>query len=371
MNTTLKDMMASRADAAPEPHIDIEAVVRSGQRRVRRHRALGGVAAGAAVVVAAVVASALHLNSDEPRFAGSGGFEVREVTYAENSTIHYGEQAIDVPHEVRSFTQTEDGFVSVDADDTIYFTDGHDTEAIGHAGAYTLLRTDDSGSYVAWVEIDDGELPEVVVYDTSIGAEILRTSDGNGDGPGYLSDYDEPSIDAIDGDTVYVRNAEGVVAIDITSHESSVLIEPDDDALLGDVANGSVALSLSLSGGGITVSPAADGANIRFPKLDGGELSPDGTVLAAYAGDGRLRMVNVATKSDVTPELGDYERVSVVQWIDDSTLTAYATPGRDGPADLLRCSLSSGTCIVAVPSVPDLWGVGDFRIPAGGDPEGS
>ena len=150
-----------------------------------------------------------------------------------------------------------------------------------------------------------------------------------------------------------------------------MLIEPDDDALLGDVADGSVALSLSLSGGRITVSPATDRVDIRFPNLEGGELSPDGTVLAAYAGDGRLRMVDVATKSDVTPDLGDYESVGVAQWIDDSTIVAYATPGQDGPADLLRCSLASGTCVVAVPSVPDLWGAGDFRIPSAGDPEGS
>jgi hypothetical protein len=375
MTKTLKDMMEARAGAAPGPQLDIDAMVRAGRRRVWRHRALGGAATGAVLAAALLVASSLHLVSDEPGISGSGAFGVRKaVTYTEDSTVHYGDQEITVPHEIRSFVQTDDGFVFTDGDATIYFTNGHETAAIGHGGGYTTLHVDDSGSYVAWIEFDEGELPELVVYDTSRGAEILRTSDGNGDGPGYLSDYDMPSVGPIDGDTLYSRNAKGVVAIDIASGESTVVIGPDEDAFLEDATGGWIAHTRN---GDLTVSPTSGGTEIRLPNLEYGDLSPSGTAVSAYTDsrrpgrDDHLRVFDVATTTDVTPDWGDdYEYVGMVSWIDDATLVVYGAPG-NRPVDLLRCSIRSGDCVVAVPSAGYYRGPGDFRLPSGGDPEGS
>jgi hypothetical protein len=378
MTETLRDMMCERADRAPALRIDIDDVIRTGRNRVWRRRAVGGLAAGAALVAAVLVAPSLHLTFDDPGVAGNGAFEVRKVTYAEGSTIHYGDEAIDVPYEVRSFVQTDDGFVFADADDTIYFTNGDDTEAIGHGGGFTYLHADDSGSYVAWVEVDDGELPEIVVYDTSVDAEVFRSSDGNGEGPGYLSDYSKASVDALDGNTVYARNADGIVAIDIASETATTIIKPgtdsflEDHTFLEDVADGWFARS---NGNGVLVSFGSDGAVQRFPDDVGGDLSPNGRLLAAYSdrqatGQGlRLDVLDVASGSDVSPAFGSYNTVGLAQWIDNETVVVYRSPGGvDVDGDLLRCSISSGDCTMAARSVGSF---NDIRLPWGYDTEGS
>jgi hypothetical protein len=377
MTETLRDMMTERADLAPEPRIDIGDVVRTGRRRVWRHRAVASTAACAVLTATALVAPSLPFGAEETGVTGSGAFEVRKVTYAVGSTIHYGDQAIDVPHEVRSFVQTDDGFVFADADDTIYFTNGDDTEAIGHAGAFTYLQADDNGSYVAWVEVDEGELPEVVVYDTGAGAEVFRSSDGNGEAPGYLSDYNKASVDALDGDMVYVRNADGIVAVDVASGTVSSVIKPgpdtflEDAAFLEDVADGWLARS---HGNGVLVSFGPDGDMRRFPDDVGGDLSPSGRLLAAYSGpptsqDLRLHVLDVASGTDVSPAWGDYDTVAIAQWIDDDTVVVYGSPGGESvTGDLLRCSISSGDCTTAARSVGSFR---DIRLPWGFDTEGS
>jgi hypothetical protein len=351
MTETLRDMMTERVERAPEPRIDIDQVVRSGRHRVWRHRALGGAAACAVIAAAVLVAPALHQTSDDPGISGTGAFEVRKVTYAQGSTIHYGDRTISVPHEVRSFVQTDDGFVFAGADDTIYFTNGDDTEAIGHAGAFTRLAADDSGSYVAWVEIDKGETPETVVYDTGTGAEVLRTSEGNGPGRGYYSDYDEPSTDALDGETVYVHNAEGFVTVDIPTGRTSVLFSPDDPRTLDDAAGGMIGLVDPR--GTLAVRSGADGADQTFPGYAYAQLSPSGTrAFTSRVSDDKRAILDLPSGDDVTPTWGDYRYVFLSQWIDDDTLVAYGPKGR-GLDDVLRCSIASGNCVVAVPSVRD------------------
>lgn len=367
MTETLKDMMAVRADASPGPDIDIQAVMRDGQRRMWRRRAVGGTTVCAAVAAVALVAPAVMSGSgDGTGIAGSGGFETRKVTYAAGSTIHYGNQEIEVPHEVRSFVQTDDGFVFADADDTVYFTNGQDTEAIGHAGVFTQLFSDDSGSYVAWVEIDDGERPETVVYDTRAGAEVLRTDEGNGPGPGYLQDYDTPRIEGLDAETVYVRNSDGVVAIELSTGGASIVIPPESDDMLSDVAKRQLARSDPAFGTVVNIDPDANAP--RFPDLTYGDLSPSAVhMVAGSTKTGRLRVVEVDSGRDVTPTLPSGDWTSMPFWVDDDSFIAYSGKlGRDGVVRSTTCSIASDSC-----SKPTR--VADSRIlfPIGYDPYGS
>jgi hypothetical protein len=375
MTEKLRDVLQEEAGAARVPPTDLGPVVAAGTRAVRRRRLAGSgaVAAGVAlsVMLAPTVVDSVVERDDEPGIAGSGGFEARKVTYAQGSTIHYGDETIGVPHEVRSFVQTDDGFVFADEGDTVYFTNGHDTEAIGHAGAFTHLAADDSGSYVAWVEIDDGELPETVAYDTSTGTEVLRTSEGNGPGPGYYSDYHKPAIDAVDGETVYVHNAEGAVAVDISTAESTVIV-PRRVGLL-DVAGGRISRDSDF-GLGVVVSAESGGEERRFPGYEDADLSPSGTrvvtseVQPTQPDELPTRVFDTTTGKDLSPAWGNYEWVWTSQWIDDDTFAAYGSSGRHRAADLLRCSISRGECTVAMASVGSIT---DIRLPWGYDTEGS
>jgi hypothetical protein len=355
MTDTLRDMMAARADAAPGPQIDVDGVIRVGRRRVWRNRAAGGTAACAALVAVALVVPTLSFGGDdEPGIAGSGGFEARKVTYAQGSTIHYGDAMIDVPTDVRTFVQTDDGFVFTDAHDRVYFTNGDETTEIGHAGGPVWagdLRADHSGSYVAWVEIDDGERPETIVYDTSAGREVLRTDEGNGPGPGYYGNDDKPLVLALDGELLFVQDSKGQVAIDIPTGRSTTLFGPKDDRYFIDAANGRIALSDV--DGVLAIRTGIDGEEQRFPRYQAAQLSPSGTRVwtsRASSDIGYVEILDVSSRTLATLARGDDVFVNLSQWVDDDTVVVHRY-GVRGPIDLLRCSVSSGDCEVAVASL--------------------
>ena len=59
MGDLLRDMMNERADTHATPELDLDAIIRAGDRRVWRRRAIMGVGAAAAVVTLAITAPAV------------------------------------------------------------------------------------------------------------------------------------------------------------------------------------------------------------------------------------------------------------------------------------------------------------------------
>ncbi|MEJ7691118.1 MAG: hypothetical protein WKF76_12185 [Nocardioidaceae bacterium] len=122
MSGLLKDVMNKRAEAAERPHLDLDAIVATGEKRIRRHRVAAAVATTAAVATIAVAAATV-VDTDQ-RSTPDGiqpatspaKFEQRTTTYSAGSVIHHGDQQIDVaPHSITSFVQTDDGFVFTDS----------------------------------------------------------------------------------------------------------------------------------------------------------------------------------------------------------------------------------------------------------------
>ncbi|MBA2559773.1 MAG: hypothetical protein H0V07_07770, partial [Propionibacteriales bacterium] len=133
MSGPLKDLLAERARAAEPPRLDVGAVIESGNARLRRRRiALGTGTAGAvlAVMWAGSLVSTSETESDPGRLQpAAAAFADRQVTYALGSTIHYGDQRMDVaPYEVSTFVQTDSGFVFTDKAGEVVVTDGEATD---------------------------------------------------------------------------------------------------------------------------------------------------------------------------------------------------------------------------------------------------
>ncbi len=357
MSELLKDVMNDRAAAAGGPHLDLDAIVSNGNKRIRRNRVVVGVVSTAAVI-AAVFAVPAVVDRDsvgqrnlQPATPGPT-FATRTTSWAVDTTIYYGDDAIDVsPHTVTSLVQTDYGFVFTSSKGDhqgVYWTNAVDTKRIGETNqvAGTMLAADDSGPYVEWVDTDALPLPEFVVFDTSTGKEVARTSQGNKAPADQADEFDLPVVHAIDGGIAYWHSSAGTVAYDLRSGTQQVVMPHTSPAYLFDVASGLFghASSDDLAS---AVTTTMDG---RKPVIQGASpvLSPDGTYVAT-TWQQTLRISEVATQRDVTPAASGYQTVLLTQWIDDTTYAAIATTGDNiyrGPVDSLVCSIADDRCLV-------------------------
>ena len=364
MSELLKDTMNERASGATTPHIDIDSIIATGDRRVRRNRAVGVGAAAAAVVAAAVfVPAMINGLGDGPRnqAAAGVGFEQRSLTWATGSAIHYGDDTLEVGRPVKTFVQTDDGFTYVSGTE-VYFADGTSNQLIGATDQPygIVLAAGDSGSYVAWL---DTAADAFTVYDTGE-REVVASE------PTAVSSDEEfgiPTVNAVDGTTAYWFSDGESIAYDIESGEATVLADGVTNGWLIDVANGQVATQAEPESGN-QIAIGADPANpsALVPGNSHITLSVDATYAATDPNDSE-QVFRVSDGADVTPATPGYGFIAVVQWIDDDRYTALGLSEGDPegqPFDLLTCSVSGGTCEVAV---EDAATVAEIAFPVGAD----
>ena len=191
MTETLRELFREHADAVEIPRTGVADIIARGESTLRRRR-LGGVAAAAAAV--AVLAgvglfSAENSTRSEPANPPAPGPSgARPLTYAEGSTVHYGDESVDVAGAVMELDVTDDGVAVLTEDGTIWFTDGTGVDEIGTTRAMSddeiwtevastqWVVSGNQGSRLAWFEYPDEEAPpHVVVYDSSVGEVVART----------------------------------------------------------------------------------------------------------------------------------------------------------------------------------------------------
>jgi hypothetical protein len=372
MTTDLREIMRERVQQTQPARIDIDAAVRVGDRR-RRTRSLVGAGAAAAVIATALLGVPL-IGEDSPRgITPAGAFAHREASYAVGSSIHYGEQVLDVsPHIPHAYVQTDDGFVFTDADGVVRLAGESGVEEIGNGvagGEY--LRADDTGSQVAWID-SDGPTPELVVYDTAAAREVVRTSDGFRAGMGTWRDDGNPAyVFAVDDGSVYVRDVEGLARIDIATGARTLLADGVSGFDVADVASGLIAHQplgkRDPDGHTRTDDPP-------MTMLLGSDYSPDGTPIPQDSNDlspgaryvvtdynDSEQIFEVASGTEVTPQVPAYPFIAVSAWSGDGTAFVIGLD-REERADLLDCTITSGTCTVVA---EDIGAVGAFQLPIG------
>lgn len=366
MTGLLKDTMRERADAQTPPPIDVDLLVRAGDRRIRRSRVTTGLAAAGVagtLAVGALLGPQLVDGSTTGDRGGvvaeqgreaAGPFAERRPTYAVDATIHYGDTTIDVGETVGSFVQTDDGFVYATDDGRIHLADGESTAEIGRTSPDGLyLKADDTGSLVAWMEFTKGLSPELVVFDTAKREEVARTDEGTGPAMQAFRDTDAAYVYAVDDGTVYWRNADGVMALDVARKTSELLLDGAGAFDISDVANGHFAhVSRQVDGEDTPIRVSTDLAHPSRPLPSGweGYLSPGARYISTDQAD-ELAVFDVATREDVTPDTLGYEFVAAYAWLDDSTVTLIgirSLGGGEQPIDILDCDVPQGHCEVAV-----------------------
>lgn len=355
MTRLLHDTMTERAERLERPRMNLDVVMASGERR-RKRRAAGGTAGvAAACAVLAIGAVAVTGDADDaqaPGYAGAAGFEERKATYATGSTIHYGDDAIDVSRTIHSFVQTDDGFVVSDPEGTVYLADGSSVSEIGSDAVNRgTLKADDSGSYVAWTE-RSGKRSEFVTYDTETKADVARAPVHGGAGASEVL--------AVDADGTYVADARGLVRVDLVTGRAEVLRSDFGDTEVREVADGLILRDLNRGhspgpgvplGSVLSRDPYADRPRtVASPR----DLSPMATYVATDYRDSE-RIVDTGSNELIPLETeSSHEFQSVSQWVDDDTVMVMTLDGLDGDLTmaLSRCELPSGTCEQAVDDLP-------------------
>ena len=150
LRTTLHD----HAEDLGPLGLDLDAIVREGDRRTRRRRlSLVGGTATAAVVALAVAVVTTGAEHPHPSPAQVTDVGADAFTYAVGSVVHIGASQVDVGHQVGSLVQTTSGVVFADDQRHVYDVDGDVTRPIGQVtGTDSALTVDDAGTTVAWVD---------------------------------------------------------------------------------------------------------------------------------------------------------------------------------------------------------------------------
>lgn len=369
MTGLLKESLREQADAQTTPHFDAEAVMRAGDRRVRRSRlATGLAAAGVAGVLAAggLAVPSLLDGTSEGQVAGTGQeaagpFADNRLTFAVGDVVHWGTESFSVGHTVSSYVRTDHGIVLTTAEDgdttapgVVWLYDGSTARRIGHAD-HGELRADDTGSLVAWTD-STMDTPMYVVYDTATDSEgRLRTTAPDGEGPQVL---------ALDDGWTYIRTADGIArwggedgTVEPVWKAPAVTDRADKPARVIDIvdaAAGQLAFVEDHEGGTtMRVGERLDDTARAMPTGWHGVLSPDGRYLGVEEGD-ELAVYDTATAEDVSPDLSGYPFKVVYGWVDDDTAMAFALHSLEGPAmtaDFLTCEIPAGSCEVVVADV--------------------
>lgn len=379
MTELLRDVLHEHADTTPAPHVDLDGIIGEGERRVRRRRMTGGLAAASAVALVAGSGLAVQGMVGTPGPAPTGTpstFGERQVSWATGDVIHWGTETFAVGRRIASYVQTDDGFVYTTPTRDVWFHDGIASHRIGRAGA-GRLRTDDTGSLVAWVGADRAGSTEYVVYDTALGREVARVGD-DAAGPAVEETDLAAEVFAVDDGSVYWRvDGDRIVRYHVSSGEAVVVHEqqppadPSDKGPsvyeLADVAAGLLAYLVdSTRGVQAKVAGTIDLDEPTVARASNVLLSPDGRYLAAEEDD-NIRLYDVATREDVTPDLAHYPYAVAYGWVDEDTAMAFGIPALSGPGydvDLLSCVIPSGTCeVVGETSVTD--DENRFVIPTG------
>lgn len=382
MTDLLTRSLREHADQAPATGVDLDAILTAGDRRVRRSRAVAGLAAaGVAGVLATGVAVVPGLFPDAPpegaAASGPAQFTERRTGYATGSVIHWGADTFDVGARVASYVQTDDGFVFTRGNGDVLLFDGTGSTRLGRSLS-GHLRADDTGSAVAWVSATGTSGPEYVVYDTGSRRELARV-DAAPAGPGA----EDPVVQvlAVDDGAAYWRQADTLVRYDLAEGTETVLARyrpPSDPAgkadgglpMVVDVAGGRIAYRTDgAQGSSMHVGTGLGDGGTAMPSGWSGRLSPAGTYLAVEEDD-EAAVYDTATGAEAALPMDGYAFWSGYGWESDGTVMVLGIEDlsrRTLTVDLLRCAVPDGAC-ATVGSLEVDPGAGDSLVLPVGDP---
>jgi hypothetical protein len=362
------DLLRRLGDQVTPPPFD---ALRDTARR-RDRRTVVTAVVGSGLVVAAVATTTVLAGQDSrttPQPIEPSAPTTRPLTWAEGSTLHYGNRVIEAEGEVVELDVTDDGVGFRTDDGRIWFAGGSGVEQVGALGetgpgygddAWPLLTqpswmlSANEGSRLVWFEFPAPGEPEVVVYDTADGREVARDPvtlrPGHTALPALVSEryvywFRDPDPGEMPEDTARVR-------YDPTTGEQAPVTPRD---VYEDLNGDASVRSLRTNGdGGLCGGPCpdladTDGMNQQMGMdLKKGVAGVDGI---APVGAGDMVTEDVNGRPFRFDDLPGYPTQGntvawLVQWLDDRTVVVL-NPRRDR-TDLIECHLDTHACELAV-----------------------
>lgn len=400
MTHLLKDTLVERADATEPSTLDLNTIMTTGDRRIRRRRAVGALGAGA--IAAVVVASGLVVLNETTDRSGTADpagqtaqpFAERRATYAVRDQLHYGQEVFSIGNGelFNDYVQTDAGFVYVtmphgdggldgkpaaDGSDSnrgyVTLLDRTGSHRIGGRQSRADLVADDHGSLAGWLEPtpdDPRKTGIIVIYDVAARRALLRFRTWE-PVPGVAGSPKVGWLLAIDEGMAYFNADKGVFRVDLKTKQGKLLSWPADPGVLREVravSNGKF-LYETLDAKGknlrVTVGPTldpADGHTLQLtvlPTTQGvtGAFSPDADHLVITRpdpanGETTIQLFATDTGHEIPLLARGYQRQRFGQWLDNETFTTAGI--RDNHrTDLLRCSTRTRRCDLLTPGVAE------------------
>jgi hypothetical protein len=303
-----------------------------------------------------------------------------DLAYAVGSTIHDGPRTVETDVRISALVQGPSGYVVADRQGSVHTVVDGESTRVGQLADTDRARLVSDDDVVAWVDAADagtlsvldlatGERVDVPVAELP-GEPVSRDDAGRIGGAGA-------HVAAVDGRTVYVTDARGVMAWNALDGEDPVLLAAPDgvEAQVLDVRDGQVlqvarAFEARETDGSTTMVQVEElrvGPDLQdtrsLPGV-GGRLSPDGRRAALHDLVSRRRDLPSYDTTVVGEVSGDswtsvaprgVDSVTAYQWLDADTFAAWAGSYTADSAreDLLSCEASTGDCTVVVRGVPD------------------
>lgn len=378
MTGQLRTTLHRRAEQLDAWQVDLDAVVRAGDRRIRRRRTtLAGGLAGVLAVAGGVTALVARENPTQVQPAGQ---DAKPLTYAVGSVIHTGTGTVDVGAKVESMVQTRWGFVYTTPDHRVFSEQDGDEHQIGQIPADGRLLESDDGWTTAWQDP----------------SQVIRTWPGYTPGDSSSPDFDRtftlsetsgwpsgspPRLQAVsDGHVWWFDGTDNFISEGwpLTSTAVWKDTNPPGSGTVVDAAGDQVLVKTD-TGMAVTTAnllpqngaergdwqPGGDLARLttQVKGIDYGDLAPDGRHWFTDEND-EFAVFDSATGQRQDPAHPGYAFAAPYQWLDDDTMAVIALKGTSGddPVSLLTCHVSTNDCQV---TVPDVGHYGDFAVPVG------
>ena len=346
MTGLLKHTLETRADELGPLPLDLDAVLREGDRRVRRRRtALIGGGAALAVAASATAYAVVARPSAPPATQVADDPASAALVYAVGTTLHDGARTADLGVHPVSMVPTAWGVVFADADRQVYAWDGSgDPRRIGFVpGIDSRLVASDDGSVVAWTQGGDLEVlrdgaqrPDQVPLTPPATDELTYV--------GALTDTD-----------VWVWDGRGIVRVDVATGASHVVARGGDRQQVQSAGGGSLLVRYpSGEDGGPSMDVVPDSWDgTGHPVVAGfstGTLAPDGRHWFSQDAD-QFAVIDSATGERTDMPYDGFAFAAPYRWVDGDTIEALAMKRTADPRtesiSVLRCTLSTTSCEVA------------------------
>jgi len=347
------DLLRSIGDQLVPPPLDsLRETARARDRRTART----GLAVASIALIAVGATAFLALDDDHAAPPVITPPATRPLTYADEATIHYGDQSVTAAGQVVEVDVADYGVAFRTSDGRIWFTDGSTTEQLGTLGEpgpaydeYFLLYGFDrgwlvsgaSGSEIAWLEFTQPGSPEVVIYDSLTREVVLRKElRVRAGAPAFLWSVDQTAAYWSDDTEFGHEEPSPNWQIDLATGAQTRVSLEDYQAVL---ASHGGARTLRISHW-----QEGDDEPNRYWFYDGIQQFGIGRRVVDPMGAQPFFLRDGLTFEDIhlrSPAgFPETNPVWLVQWLDDSTIVLSATTGDE--ESLIACPIPTGTCEV-------------------------